>query len=373
VRAGAFIAYPKLETDVAYNDNIYAVTTAPASDVIWRLKPAYTIQSNWSRHSASFYANASINRYTSHSAENTNDWAVGSDDRLDFARNASLSLGGEASELTEPRTSSSVPADAAKPVQYGYDDLYLGVQKAFSRWRLTARGDWTRFDYYSVPSVTGGIINENDRDHIIGRLLGRADYAVSPDTALFVQVSGDWRNYRLPGTPQTPSRDSSGYEALAGANFDVTALIRGEIGVGYLSENFKSAAYRRASGLGVRGNLDWFVTELTTVNLQASRTVNDSGIEHSAGYLATNVGARVDHELLRNVIVTAGGQYSHSKYNGIDRADDDYSANAGVTYFMNRHVGVNAYYSYLKQNSSGLDAGSSFTVNQFSLGLVLQY
>ncbi|MBL7599222.1 outer membrane beta-barrel protein, partial [Escherichia coli] len=85
------------------------------------------------------------------------------------------------------------------------------------------------------------------------------------------------------------NRDSSGYEALVGVNFEVGAVARGELAVGYISQEYDSAAFSNIDGFGARAQVQWFPTELTTFTVTGSRTIEDSGIVGSGGYLSNGV------------------------------------------------------------------------------------
>ncbi len=105
----------------------------------------------------------------------------------------------------------------------------------------------------------------------------------------------------------------------------------------------------------------------------ASRSIEDSAIVGSGGYLTTNGGLQVDHEFLRNLIVSANASYGNDSYNGVDRTDRRYGAGLSATYLLTRRIGLNTGYTYFKQNSSGAQGGQDFRVNRFTVGLVLQY
>jgi hypothetical protein len=372
VRSGGIWLYPKLEGDVEYNDNIYATSTGEISDEIFRIKPELVLQSNWSRNYFDLYGRASANEYAKNTSENTTDWDFGGDGRLDIVRGTDIRAGGEVARLTVPRTSSTSPSGALTPVQYYQDTAYVIGEREVNRFRMTLKGSWGSYTYNNVPAIGGGTIINTDLNHDEYDMSGRVDYALSPRTAWFVEGDGNWRPYHTAGI-LTPQRSSEGYQFLTGANFEVTSLIRGEIGVGYLKQMYDSPSYTDVGGFGLRGKLEWFPSELTTVTLTGDRSVQDSGIIGSSGYLATNIGAQIDHELLRNVILSASGLYGHDTYNGVDRGDSRYQAGISATYLVNRRVGLSAGYVYFKQDSSGTSAGQNFAVNRLTAALALQY
>jgi hypothetical protein len=382
IRAGAFMIWPKVATTIESNDNIKASSANPQSDTVWHVVPELNVASNWSRHSLQAYARSTINRYSKLSSENTSDYSVGALGRLDILRTETVNGGLDWSRLTEPRTSSSSPTDSKSPIQYETSSAFVSAAREFNRLRVSGRLDLRQFNYLNGVTTLGQPVLEKDRDRTLTIATARADYAVSPDTALFVQVAGNDRNYRLNNPPvaQYPNfqnRDSKGVEALVGANFELSALVRGEIGVGYLQQSFKNPAFSDISGLGARAQVEWFATQLATVTITGSRTVEDAGVIGSSGYLSSNIGAQVDYELLRNVILGAQVGYGNDDYRGIDRTDRRFTAGINATYLLNRSVGVTVGYNHFEQTSRGAvivqRGASDFTVDKVGATLTLQY
>jgi hypothetical protein len=371
--AGSFGVFPSLQIDAEHNDNIFAVSTGADSDWIVRLKPEVQIESGWSRHSLAAYARANISRYQDFDAENFEDWSVGASGRLDITRAANIAAGYDYASVTEPRTSSNAPASTREPVSYALDSAFLAASRVSGRIKLSARGDIRTFDYEDAITLGGTVIDQDNRDRTITSLTGRADVALSPATALFVQATTNTRDYDTATSVLLPARDSDGYELLAGANFEVGAVTRGEIAVGYISQEFDAAVYDKIDGFGARAQLEWFPTQLTTVTGYASRTIEDSGIAGSGGYLSSSAGVRIDHELRRNVLLNADASLSRDDYEGIAREDDRLQVSVGGTYLLNRNLGISVSASHFEQTSSGLAAGSEFDVNRLTATLVAQF
>lgn len=370
---GTFAVFPTLQIDAENNDNVFAVATGADSDWIVRLKPEVQIASGWSRHALSAYARANISRYQDFDAENFEDWGVGASGRLDISRAANLNAGYDYASITEPRTSSNAPASTREPISYDLASAFFAASRTSGRVKLSGRGDVREFDYQDAVTLGGTIVDQDNRDRTITSLTGRADVALSPDTALFVQAATNKRDYDTAVSGVLPARDSDGYELLAGANFEVGAVARGEIAVGYISQEFDAAAYDQIDGFGARAQLEWFPTQLTTVTGYGSRTIEDSGIVGSGGYLSSSAGLRIDHELRRNILVNVDASLSRDEYEGIDRDDDRFQVSVGGTYLLNRNLGISVAASHFEQTSGGLAAGSEFDVNRLTATLVAQF
>ncbi len=370
---GAFTAFPKLELGLEHNDNIFASQTGQVGDEIWRVRPEVSVVSSWPRHEASAYARASMNRHQDYDGENSNDWGLGAAGRLDFARRTTVAFGTDFSRGAEPRSSTSTPVAAAEPIEYDTTSAYVSGSSTGGRLRLSARGDWRSFDYKDGADVFGGVIDQDVRDRQIVSGLLRGDVALSPATAVFAQITGNERAYDVDSTPTYAARDSAGYELLAGVNFEMGAVMRGEIAAGYISQSFDQAAYGDVDGFGARGSFEWFPTQLTTVTVTGARTVEDAAIAGSGGYLSTSGSITIDHELLRNLILSANLNLASDEYEGLDRTDDRFTASLSATYFVNRRLGVMTRLSHFEQSSDGAAAGMSFDQNRLSVSLVTQF
>ncbi len=120
------------------------------------------------------------------------------------------------------------------------------------------------------------------------------------------------------------------------------------------------------------GSLTWNATTLTTVNLAAERNVLETTAIGASSYISTSSELTVDHELLRNVILTAGGAVTNNDYDGISRKDWFYLGNFRVRYLLNRNLYLSAGYLYRHRSSTGSDGVDDFTQNVFRIGLQTQ-
>lgn len=373
VPAGAFTLYPRLQIEAEHNDNIYATAANESSDLITRLRPEVSLESGWSRHALSLYAQGSVDRHQDYKSEDYETWAVGFNGQIDASRAANITLGANIAEQVEPRTSPNSPATAVEPISYDMSQVFAAATHTRGRLRLSGRADVRAFDYEDGRNPAGGVIDQDSRDRTVRSLSGRVDYAVSPATAFFFQLTGNDREYDVASTALVPARDSSGYEALAGVNFELGAVSRGEVAVGYIEQEFDNAAFTSVDGFGARVQIEWFPSELTTLTAAASRVVEDAAVAGSGGYLSTGLSLAVDHELLRNFILNGQIGYTRDEYAGIDREDERLNASVGGVYLLNRNLGLSLSANHLDQSSSGAGRGIDYKVNRLKVALVAQF
>ncbi|PHS28248.1 MAG: hypothetical protein COA84_01720 [Robiginitomaculum sp.] len=372
VDLGGFTLLPELTTGLRYNDNIFARRTATTDDFIFKVNPAAIIQSKWSRHSLRFNASVDHNEYLDVSSESITDYTVGSDARLDAGRGLSFGFGGEFQALNEPRTNSSTPTNTTKPIRYDLASVYGNVTREINRVRVALSSTLRDYNYKNGQIIGGGTSLQDDRDRQIVDVNGRFEYAVSPDTSVFFEAAYNDRSYDLQPPVVALDRDSDGYELLVGTNFDLTNLIRGEVSVGYLDQSFQSPFLPNINGFAVRANVEWFVTQLTTVTVKGSRSVEDSGIQGASGFLANKANFKIDHELLRNLVLTGQLTYGLDDFKGIDREDERFGGTFSGTVLLRRGVGLTFYYLYADQTSRGTAGGSDYTNNEVGFTIKFQ-
>jgi uncharacterized protein (PEP-CTERM system associated) len=79
----------------------------------------------------------------------------------------------------------------------------------------------------------------------------------------------------------------------------------------------------------------------------------------------------VEHELLRNVILTANGTYSNQDYQGITRTDNVYSGSIGGRYLITRNFSAGLTGTYSRRNSNAVN--SSYNQQIVLANLRMQY
>ncbi|MFA4940724.1 outer membrane beta-barrel protein [Brevundimonas sp.] len=371
IRTGGFTVFPRLQLDVVQDDNVFASDDAPQAATTFRLRPEIVARSNWSRHALQAHGRAVIDRNLDFDSENTTDWGLGAAGRLDVVRGAEIVASADYAKAHEARTAAGADPITQRPVAFNLASAHLGAERAMGRLRVSARAAVHRYDYRDGFSDTRALVEQDDRDRTVFTLIGRADYALSPATAIFLQVIGDDRDYEQ--VAGRPLRTSSGYQTLTGVDFELGALVRGEIAAGYIRQDFEDAAFGDLDGFGGRAKLSWFPTQLTTVTAAAARTVEDTGVIGAAGALRTDLSLTVNHELLRNLILTAQATYADDAYNGLARTDTRLGAGISAAYRVNRRYGFTAGLTWLDQSSSGAAQGPSYRNTRFYVGSTAQF
>lgn len=360
IRAGSFLIFPHADLSESYDSNVYATDTGVKSDFFTELVPDVAVDSNWNNHALALDAGGDIKRYSSQVSENVSDAHAAANGRLDVLRDIYFLGGLQYQRLHEDRTSPNSIIGQKNPTEYQVAGGGLGYVHESGRLGLRIDGDANYYTYDNAQTSTGATVDETTRNRVEYEVKPRLQYEIVPGYFAFVQASGNVRQYQAKFDQNGFQRDSSGWEADAGTAIEVTRLISGEVYAGYLSQTYSDSRLRPVSGVGFGANLLWSVTQLTSVRLTLSRIVQETivtstvgtTVTDASGDLTTGAGLSVEHELLRNVLLTAGVDYTQDAFQGITRTDDSYSGTAGTRYLINRYLSANLNFTYTKRNST---------------------
>jgi len=363
MKLGGFTAYPKLGVSGGYDSNIYAEPDADAlSDGVFVIDPSLAFDSNWSRNKLSLGGFLSQSLQSEYSQEDHTDWGVGGSGQLDVleASNIKSSLGYQ--RLTEPRggINPNIPLAIRSPIQYDLLQWGLVGNHRLNQLNLSAAVDFDMFDYDSA--------NQEYRNRDLWVFTGQGGYTFSPGYSGFVR--GEFNNRNFENTRNGNNQDSQGYNVAVGIASEITNLISGEAYIGYLDQDYESAAYADVSGVSFGVDLEWEASKLTTVSLTASRDVADSTTPQAGGILYSIYGFGVNHELMPEVLLKGDFSYYTADYEGVSREDNGYRASVGADYRLSRIVHLDLLYSFDDRDSS--QAGQDYSRHQVTFGVRLQ-
>ena len=376
IRAGSFLIFPKLGLDETYNDNVFASKSDEKDDFSTDVKPEIAVESNWSNHALNFSTGADFGLYSQYTRLNYNDWFVAGDGRVDVTRDAAFFAGGGFAREHEDPGEPDSPATAKQVTEY---DLITGfaryIQK-FGRFNATGEGTVVRTDYDKTNTFTGEELSNTGRDRTVFTGGGRLGYEIVPQYEAFVRVEGNDRHYDTNNQPETPDdieRNSQGFTAVTGVALDLGGVLFGDVYAGYLAQYFNDSTFNNVSTFTAGGTLTWNVTTLTTLNARAARLFQDTIQAGSPGIIRTTGGVSADHELLRNVILSASMTMTNDNYIDNNRNDYYYIPGIGARYLMNRNLYANIGYQFIHHTTNGSDStDNSYDQNLIRIGLEAQ-
>lgn len=357
-RLGPVFFYPKLTAGLKFDSNVYATEANTRSDWYALISPELTIQygtapagyqPNPSRFSYEINLKADIYRFRELDSEDRIDAKGRMRTRWEIAHDLVLETELEAARKHEERGDSTSPRNAATPVPYNDLRGEATLTKSLGRFGIAFNGGVRNLTYEDVESFDGMVLDQSDRDGTIFSTYIKPFYEFSPGYRVFVRAGANWRDYR---GSDLENRDSDGYDVRAGLEFLLTPLIYGSVEAGYMSQSYDNPLIAPIDGLSFKGELTWLATALVTVTAMAERKVAETITPGFEARVDTSFGGQIDYELLRNVILFSGAEFTEEDFRGSPRKDDVTKVSGGVKYLMNRHAQAGIRYDYVSRDST---------------------
>ena len=367
IRAGGFIVYPRLEVGGGATDNVYLTSTGTVSDVFTAVSPSIRAESDWNRNQATLAAGGRFRRYAGETLRNQNEWYVNGLGRLDLGNAISVTGEAQAALTAEEPFSGEAESNIAALSSYRRNMLAARAEYRVGRIRTIIAYDFNSFSFEPVTLTSGARVNQDNRDRDVHRVTGQVEYAFTPSLAVYSQIGYANTSYAHLLAPGVANRDSNSVRVIAGVSLDMSGFFRGIVGIGFTSRQYSSPLYKDVNGFSAEARLEYFPTELTTFTLGLSRVLQDSNLAATSAYFDNMAALKVDHELLRNLILTAGVQYHFQDYVDSRESSRIWRVEGGGRYLASRLLSFQLSLSYanrFRDSPSG-----NFSVNE-ARGLV---
>lgn len=383
IHTGSFTVMPKLDIDNQYDTNIYKQDRSrnPVDSYIAHFRPGFNVSSGWSRHALNLRFDTDFTEYASHGDQNNyQDIFTRVDGRLDVLRDSHLDTGFAYNSVHEDRGSPD-QINGSGPTFYDTKAVDAFYIHKLNRMSVKTGLDTIRYDYQDTFTSLNSVLAMSSRNHWEYAPSIRLGYEIQPEYEAYVKFvykEADYDSLVLSnGSGTAYNRNSTGYNALGGFAFDLTELITGDMSVGYLQRSYEDPRLSNISGINGFVDLKWRPTALTTVNGKFSHDINETTQTGVAGVLATGLSLNAEHELMRNVILSAGGSFTNNDYQGfvvpnlVNRNDKVYGGNVGAKYLLNRNLSTGLSYTYQSRDVNY--QFSNYEVHQVMLNLRGQF
>ena len=363
IPAGNVIIYPSVTLGAFYDDNVFARSTNRAGDWAYFVRPEIAWRSNnWANADVGAQAFVEKRWYSRFSSEDqiNGGAAIGGTVQPD----ANTQLVGRLTYLhahEDRGTSDNINNAFARPVAYDQIEAAGAINKRFGRvW--TSLGAAAAWIHFQDPTLAGVPISQAYRNGNIVRVPARIGYVVAPLTSVFVEVSGNRRDFDV------DSFDSRGWRAVGGALFEPGpgARVRGEIFAGYMNQDYSGFGFQTVSTWTFGGALAFLVAQNVTAVLEGRRDAKEASL--SGGVVAgdgvsvieTLVAARADVTVMPNVVLGAGVAYVEDQFLGAARTDRVWSPLVSAKWFVNPYLTLGFDYRNLGFDSSGFGVASYY-------------
>lgn len=364
IKSGGFTIFPTFSAGAG------ATTDAVpgGEDVFGWVRAAAVARSDWSRHELVFDGFANHRAYATYSSEDGTSWLARARGRLDVHGRDRFTAQLSSERIVESRGTIGEFVGTNRPVRLTRNSAELGGHAERGRFTGQFHLEYSKLDY-DEGSAGGPAIVPGRRDSDIYRAEVELGYQFSGPRSLFLSVGRSARRYDV---ASAPLRDSNEIEVLGGIQGEITPLISGRLSVGYVWIDFLDPSVSSRGAVAVDARLQYLFTELTTISLNARRTTRNVASPTSPLAIVTDFRLGADHELLRNLILSASAVYQTADFSeGLGNqtlVGADFKANWLVSPRWRASFGLGA----VRRRSSNLPNDRDFDAVTATVGVTFQ-
>jgi len=205
------------------------------------------------------------------------------------------------------------------------------------------------------------VLSQKDRDFTLYTTTLRGGFEISPALTPFAEIEVGRRLY-------DQSVDDSGYERSAnrlgiraGTELDLGEKLNGEISAGWLSEDPDDDRLTAISGASVNVDLKWSPERGTIIGLSGVTTIEGTTTAGESGSMLHSGKLTAERRIRSDLTANAALGLAWRDYAGSDGHDLIMSAEAGLTWWLNRYLGLTtrARYDTQQSNLPGRDYDST--------------
>lgn len=368
IRTGGFTVFPALSAGVAATTS--AVPGGSSEDLAGTLEASAVARSNWARHALAVDGFLAHNSFLTYSSQDSTSWLARARGRLDVDRTDSITAEVANERVVEARGAVGELVRTGRPVRYIRTSAELNAQGSRGRLNALFRLAYRDQNFDNRNTVNGAVIDQGRRDN--ERYEATVELGYQPDMprTVFFSATRSWREYRI---ETNPSRDSREWEFLVGVKGEITPLLRGRFAVGYLAIDFDNPLFASKHAPSFDAQVEYLVTELTTINARARRYTRSVSSPTAPEVLATTLSVGADHEFLRNLILSATVLYQNADYFDSSAHDNLVGGELEARWLINRRWRANVHFGSLHRVAHGpLDGEDRYNAATLSAGLTFQ-
>jgi hypothetical protein len=369
VKWGSFVIRPTIEqglTATSNGDSSSAGKSALLSETALRFSAA----SDWRENSATIDGyglfRETVSGYPVHNEQGRIEGQLNVD--LDNELRAIAKLGYEA--VPESASAPDAIAGVSKQPLRQTVDGSLAVEKHVGKMQYTLTGAVSH-DFYGDAKLSNGTsLSQKDQDSTLYTATLRTGYEISPAITPFTEIEVGRRAYDQRIDNEGFERSSTRLGARAGLALDMGEKLSGEFSAGWLREAIDDKNLEAISGATVNADLKWSPERGTTIGLTGKTTVEPTTTANESGDILYSGRLTGERQIRANLTGNAALGLDWRDYIGIDGHDLTLSAEAGLTWWLNRYAGLTTRVRTEKLTSNL--PGRDYTANSIFLGVKVQ-
>jgi hypothetical protein len=353
IRIDSATIRPQLGVSLGYDNNVFG---GPSHRGAWEIatQPSVLAGAENSIGSAGLYLSADDVHYIGQPTQNRTDGSAFLGGTFNLGRDK-LTVGAGYLSQHEDRTAlDALPSD--RPVAFTVANFRASYDAAFGRFTATPSIELNQFRFENT-TIFGQPVSQaaRDRSSLQGGVTLRYEWMSRRDL-LWVNRLVDTR-YDHP-SPGQASNNSKAWQTLFGVDYDDDTVWRYRLlgGVEYRQAAAASTA-SQVTGIA-EAEVSWSPTGMTTLHASAFRGIEDAAQTGLSNYTYTSARLRADHELLRNVVLSASATVRQATFNQSGGQQLGLGFDTGASWLINRNLRLSLTYDFADIRNWHLPAGT---------------
>ncbi len=363
---GNTLLFPSLRLSSGFDDNVYRTADDETADFFATIAPELSVRTGDELLAFTLDLTAELRRYLE---ETDNDYLdAGVAGQMRASPLEDLDLRADAGWFRRHEDRADPDSAGLESSVTEYDEVQGGGEVIYrlSELQFLLDAEARDLSYSDSATVPGAF-----RDRIVYSTRGRVGYEFDAGLIAFTEGSYNWVRYDRDRDREGFLQDNEGWQVLAGLGYDLSGVSYAEVGVGYRQQSFDDPSFENSGGLAFSADVLWNVTDMMTLTLGASRSVEQTTLAGASSSVNTSIELGLDYEILYDLLFTSRLGYANADFGDIEREDDDITARAGLVYLINEFSSADLTYEFQRRESSAADA--DFTSNTVTLGVRLHY
>lgn len=365
INVGGFTLFPELSGRAVYDSNVLAQSNGQ-SDLSSIVNGRIRGETNWAVNRAVVEAGIRQQEYTDLGSESGTEYDLQASGNFEYTTGGTFSVSALREHRLVDRGAVGEVLRTQKPVRLDRSSALAStrLQRGLVYGELSGRID--KFDYADARDPEDNLSNQQFRDATRYQLGAAGGVRIGPELYGFVSAERAWRRARL---NSVPNRDTNELQILAGVRSEISPLWSGSVAAGYLQADFEDPTIDTRRSFALNANAEYYFTPLTTISLELDRSIQGIASVTTPAALVTSGRLSVDHELLRNLILSVSTSYEKADFEASDATTDRFGLYAGAEYRLSRRISITGGANYLTRNREDVDSGLAFSRFSANIGV----
>lgn len=374
----SFLLFPKVETSVVFDSNIFADANNKTADFIGTVKPELTLQSNWDNHAFFIRGFGEFGRFLSNSRENFRRHGVEIGGRADITEFLRLTpkIGWQRKTAARSDIDADTGGDEPTVFYESFGELRLDYKR--DKFLYAGKSKITAKDFVDSPAGAGEIENDQN-DNWLWENSHRFGWEWWRGSTFFIEPFLNVNRFFINPDNSGVTRGFTSYGSVLGYTYDLTAVtfFEGSLGLGYAKPRDRNAD----DFLFLEGTLDfvwnphdswtfkagWDRSLNPTNSFTVVNNVNVPDVAFLSDNLSLEAQLEVTYELLAAATIDLG--LSSTTQNNTNQTS--VGTELSLLWLMNEYSRLRGFWQFDTLTSN--DANREFSKHLVGVVLTLHY